>query len=88
MKMLIANGESSEAVARGRAVLASGDVPAEDRRSFGLHRQLARALAREGDRQAAIASYERALELVAGPDGNPLEFESIRQELDRVARRR
>jgi tetratricopeptide (TPR) repeat protein len=87
MKMLIANGESSEAVARGREVLASGDVPAGDRRSFGLHLQLARALAREGDRKAAIASYERALELVAGPDGNPLEFESIRSELDRFARR-
>jgi tetratricopeptide (TPR) repeat protein len=88
MKMLIANGEPSEAIARGREVLASGDLPAEDRRSFGLHRQLARALAREGDRKAAIESYERALELVSGPDGNPLELEAIRQELDRFARRR
>ncbi len=88
MQILTANGKSAEAVRRGREVLASKAMFTTDRRTYILHLELGRALAREGDREAAIASYQRALELTDGPDGNPREFEAITEELAGFTRRR
>ena len=88
VSVLSMSGESAEAVICAREVLATDAVRPGDRRGYVLHLELARALVREGERAAAIASYQRALELMEGPDGNPQQFESITQELARFDRRR
>lgn len=81
IELLIEAGEHEAAATRARAVLAISRMDPADRDRGQLEHLLGRAEAGRGERAAARAALQRALEYCLGPDGNASQAELVREQL-------